>query len=612
MELLWNLLILPLFTAGERLSPLFLQLANMGITASYIILAVFLFRLFLRKAPRLYSYLLWPAALFRLLCPFGLPSPASILGLLALERNQAVLEYIPPDIGMRQIPQVQTGIPALTRAVSRLLPAGTPMYSANPLQIWIPLFTGLWLLGIAAFAFYTLRCERKLKRLTRAARETQPGVYVCGQLAAPFARGIWARGLFGSSFLQARIYLPAHLDDEERLLVLAHERVHLRRRDPLFKGLFFAALLLHWYNPLVWLAFFFMVRDMEMSCDEAVLLQGKPDGAPLPKNRRVTPKDAGRYSEALLRMAAQEAGLSHPSAFGPLAFGESGVSARVKHILRFHDIPRRLRLMLTAACLAVLLTCACNPASFGQDPAERLDLLWENRTPYIGNASNVGNLLGALTVPEGLSITADGMEIKTAPRPYELIIRYLAEDEDQAALQGQTGWVRQNMILLFGLIGNAELITTRVTFEDGTVYSWTFSRAQAMRRLDRSGIGSALPESRDELAGFVSAVEAGGPLRGLCLGMPDNRSSFSACVAKPADESGLLVQVLEADSYLAHEQLVLLALDENMLIFDVEDQPIAAEELEAGDMVHVSYDGCVQELSPSVLPGVYSITKTAP
>lgn len=315
-------------TGAGTLEQLFLQILNMSFGGSVAILLVLLCRLVLARAPKRFSHALWALPLIRLLCPFTLESAASPLPVTA--------DPIPPDLGLMQAPEIHTGLPALNAAVNGSLPAGSPATSANPLQMLIAIGTLLYLLGVLAMVSYGIVAYVRLRRQLAGAMPLEKGLYEAPGMPSAFVLGLF----------RPRIYLPAGLSGEERAHVLAHERAHLRRLDHVTRLLGFAALCLHWFNPLVWLALRLSARDMELSCDERVL------------------REAGRdirasYAGALLRLSTP----GHKLPGAPLAFGESDAGARIKNVLRYR---KPAFLLSLAAALLCLLAAACALVSRAQ------------------------------------------------------------------------------------------------------------------------------------------------------------------------------------------------------------------------------------------------------
>jgi len=314
------------------LESLFIETLNMSLTASVIILAVLLARILLRKAPQIFSYVLWAAVLFRLLCPFSFTSTFSLLGFLQNESAaQGRMTYIPENIGFQMNPAVNLPIPAVNDAVNSSLPAGNPAGSVNPMQIILWLGARLWLLGIVVIVIYSIFSLLRLQKQLKKAVWEKDNIYRIAGMGTPFVCGI----------LHPRIYLPKELDREEPYILL-HEQIHIRRKDHIFRLLSWLALCLHWFNPLVWTAFSFSERDMEMSCDEAVIRENEKD---IKKE----------YSASLLAAA------SGCTSRLPLAFGEKDTKSRIKNILRYQRPARILVGAAAVLCAILAVMLLANP-----------------------------------------------------------------------------------------------------------------------------------------------------------------------------------------------------------------------------------------------------------
>ena len=307
------------------LETVFWTVVNMSITASVAIVLVLAARLLLRRTSKLFSYLLWGLVLFRLLCPLSLPSPVSLLNLLetpAAESGQ--MTYVGPSettlLSLRPAPApVGAARPDGTGAETAARQTPTLCAAASV----------LWLAGAVALAGVQLWRLFRLRRSLRWALPLGERVYLADAIETPFVLGI----------VSPKIYLPSSLGETERAHILAHERQHIRRGDPLWKLLGAAALCLHWINPLVWLAFGLACQDMERSCDEAVLRQSPSD-------------IRAAYAETLLRCSAGAEGT-----FGvPPAFGEREVRGRIAHIMGFR---RQSAIAVAGGILVCLTLTAC-------------------------------------------------------------------------------------------------------------------------------------------------------------------------------------------------------------------------------------------------------------
>lgn len=282
------------------LEPVFLQLLNMSFTASIVIGMVLAVRIILQKVPKVFSYLLWSVVLFRLICPYSFES---IYSLLPTNANP-----ISKDILYMQSPITNTGIGVINHSVNAILPAATPQTSANPLQILLVIFSHIWLLGVAAMLVYSLIALFRLKKELMNATLYRDNIFISSRIHTAFVMGIFS----------PKIYLPSNLNSTERSYILLHEQTHIRRLDHIFKLFSFLALCIHWFNPFVWAAFFLSSKDMEMSCDEAVIKRLGDD----------VKKD---YSASLLTLATGRRIVSGT----PLAFGEGDTKGRIKNVLNY-------------------------------------------------------------------------------------------------------------------------------------------------------------------------------------------------------------------------------------------------------------------------------------
>jgi bla regulator protein BlaR1 len=285
----------------EAFSPnLFVDVVNMSITASYVIVFVLVARLCLKKAPKIFSYSLWSIVLFRLVCPFSFSSALSLLHVAG--GNSGTIQYIPPNIGLMEQPQINTGIKGVDLAINASLPLAPPYASANPMQIVLFILSLIWVTVIVALLFYSVISYLVLKRKVSTAILIEDNIFESETISSPFVLGL----------IKPKIYLPIGLKDTERSYILKHEQAHIRRFDHLTKPFAFLALCVHWFNPLVWISFMLMTKDMEMSCDERVL---KELGTSIKKD----------YSTSLLSLAIDQRMISA----SPLAFGESNIKARI-------------------------------------------------------------------------------------------------------------------------------------------------------------------------------------------------------------------------------------------------------------------------------------------
>lgn len=308
---------------------------NMSITATYTAIAVIFARMMLHKAPKVFSYALWSVVFFRLVCPFSFSAAFSLLGLIyPAPTGSPAMVYLPHDTGMQAAPKIDTGMSTMPAAFNASLPAATPLAGANPMQVWLTIGTLVWLSGIAVLLIYAATSYLRLKKQIRTATLVAANVYETDLIRTPFVCGL----------VKPKIYLPLNLTGREREYILCHERTHIQRLDYLVKPVAFFALALHWFNPVMWLCYALMTKDMEMSCDERVIHQTAGAG--------VTD-----YSGTLLALATRK-NLSGPS---PLAFGESNVKARIKNILKYQKPALWVIAAATAAVIILAVVLTANP-----------------------------------------------------------------------------------------------------------------------------------------------------------------------------------------------------------------------------------------------------------
>lgn len=419
------------------LDVLFTSVIRMSLTASYAILFVLLARLLMKKAPKIFSYALWSVVLFRLLCPFSFESVWSLFPANEPPVLREVLFVPTTPHSSASVPDAASTIPAA--------PTGPAI-----LPDWNTIAGMVWLLGIAVLLIASTVSLIKLRSRLRGAVLYRDNIYLSGQLETAFVIG----------FFRPKIYLPANLSDAEQSFILLHEQTHIKRLDHIVKAVSFLALCLHWFNPLVWLAFTLSGKDMEMSCDEAVI---KQFGNEIKKD----------YSTSLLTLAA---GKRLPGGV-PLAFGEGDTKGRIRHVLDYKKPAFWVVAIAVVALVCVGAGLLANPVkNTVEDPRRQPLLLY--RTQYIGDNAAVGNLVSLLDFPENLQY--DGVELYTSEPPYGLTIYFKTDTETRDSYSGVLNQdpLKQNAVLLFSLIENADTIS--FTLDDGkNPYSESFSREWA-------------------------------------------------------------------------------------------------------------------------------------
>ena len=312
---------------------------NMSVTASVAILFVLLARLLLKRAPKIFSYALWAVVLFRLLCPVSITTGFSLLGLFdapvtETTTHTTAVEYIPQDVVHTPAPEVKLPVPGVNQSVNEALPQGDEQTAADPLEAPVALATLVWLAGIGVLAAYSVVSLLRLRHRLVGAVPLRSNIYLADYIESPFVMGIF----------RPEIYLPSSLSEQEQAYIILHEQHHIRRLDHVIKGVAFLALCIHWFNPLVWVAFILSSKDMEMSCDEAVV-------------KKLGEEIRADYSASLLSLATGRRIIAGT----PLAFGEGDTKSRIKNLLNWKKPKVWITVLAAVVCVAVVAACAANP-----------------------------------------------------------------------------------------------------------------------------------------------------------------------------------------------------------------------------------------------------------
>ncbi len=306
----------------------FLNILNMSITASYIAVAVIIIRLFLRRAPKFITCTLWGLVGLRLIFPFSLESIMSII---------PSATPVPPDIIYSDAPAIQSGIPAVNTVINPVIQENfTPNVSdsVNPLQVVTKVAAVVWIVGIFIMLTYCLVSYIKIRLRVRTAVKSDKNIYLCDSVGSPFILGV----------IKPRIYLPSNITESDKAFVLAHELSHIKRLDHIWKPLGFLLLSVYWFNPVLWVGYILLCRDIELACDERVV-----------KTLDIT--DKKNYSAALLSLSIPRRSI----AACPVAFGEVGVKGRIKSVLNYKKPTFWITLVAVLTCLAVSVTFLTNP-----------------------------------------------------------------------------------------------------------------------------------------------------------------------------------------------------------------------------------------------------------
>ena len=310
------------------MNELFLKIINMSISASWLVLAVLILRFVLKKAPKWINVLLWGIVAIRLICPFSFESPLSLI---------PSAETIPLNIGMDSTPTINSGISAINNAVNPIISqSNTPMAGAsiNPLQITIGIYEYIWIFGMIALALYTAISYWRLHRKVDTAVRYKDNIFQSENVSSPFVFGI----------IKPRIYLPFKMNGQDLEHVVAHEHAHIRRKDHWWKPFGFLLLTIHWFNPLMWMAYVLLCRDIELACDEKVI-------------KELGNEQRGDYTQALVACSVNRRMI----AACPLTFGEVGIKERVKSVMNYKKPALWVIIIAVIVCVGVAVCFLTNP-----------------------------------------------------------------------------------------------------------------------------------------------------------------------------------------------------------------------------------------------------------
>ena len=311
------------------MAAVFLKLLNLSISASWLVLAVLVLRLVSKRSPKWMNVLLWGIVALRLVLPFSIESALSLI--------PSAETVSPVAVQSAPAPTITSGVSVIDNAVNPSLSehfAAVPTASVNPLYVWTEIAGWVWLIGLGAMLLYALASYLRLRRRVSVSLPIQDNIYLCDAISSPFILGV----------VKPHIYLPSGLDEVQRQNVLSHERAHLARRDHWWKPLGFALLAVYWFNPVLWLAYALLCRDIELACDERVI-------------RTMDESAVKTYSTVLLACSMPRKAVITC----PLAFGEVGVKERVKNALHYKKPAFWVVAASVAVCVIVAVCFLTNP-----------------------------------------------------------------------------------------------------------------------------------------------------------------------------------------------------------------------------------------------------------
>ena len=317
------------------MNELFLKILNLSVSASWLILAVLAFRILLKKAPKWVNVLLWGIVAVRLICPFSIESAFSLV---------PSAEVISPTV-LLETPEIHTGIPAVDAAIDPWIQGAAvtvaPEKSISTVKLLIRILAGIWAVGAALLLAYTGVSYWRLRRRVDTAVLWKDSVYQSENVDAPFVLGVF----------RPRIYLPFGMEEQKLFHVVSHEKAHIQRKDHWWKPLGFLLLTVHWMNPLMWVAYVLLCRDIELACDEKVI-------------KKLGSQQRADYTQALVACSINRRRI----AACPLAFGEVGVKERVRSVMNYKKPAFWIILLAVIGCAVIAVCFLTNPVTGVRNP----------------------------------------------------------------------------------------------------------------------------------------------------------------------------------------------------------------------------------------------------
>lgn len=401
------------------MNALFLKTINISISACWLILVILILRIILKKTPKWVSVLLWSIVAIRLLNPFTIESTFSLI---------PSAETIPEKILTGPGFDIQTGIPPVDDRVNNYLGdryfEGVTVPTNNGSNV-LTVLAVIWIIGILLLAAYTVASYRSLRQKVAAGVLYRDNIFQSENVSFPFVLGI----------VRPRIYLPFKMGGQDFQYVVAHEQAHIHRKDHWWKPLGFLLLMVHWFNPLMWLAYVLLCRDIELACDERVI-------------KELNNQQRADYAQVLVSCSVKQSVI----AACPLAFGEVEAKERVKSIMNYKRSAVWITVLSLIGCVLIAACFLTNPEqdSFEDRIVDSFDLE-QYRTDYIGDAPKVSAIAQQLPYPKGY--TYSSIELQTSTEPYELSI-YLS---GRGSVQEKD--FERCEAIAFNLIGNMGIIS---------------------------------------------------------------------------------------------------------------------------------------------------------
>ena len=544
---------------------LFLNLLNMSITASWIVLAVIVLRLILKKAPKWIMGVLWGFVALKLICPFSFESVFSLI---------PSTETVPQEILTSNNPTINSGLNFVNQAINPVISgvfSPNAGESVNPMQLVTFIASIVWIVGIIVMLSYMLISYLHIHKKVREAVKTDNGYWICDHISSPFILGVF----------RPKIYFPSAMDEADRSYVLAHEKAHLKRKDYLWKPIGFLLLTIYWFNPILWIAYILLCRDIELACDEKVIEQM---GIGIKK----------QYSDALINCSVPR----RMVAACPIAFGEVAVKERVKNVLNYKKPAFWIIIVAVIACAVAAVCLLTSPISTKID--DTLAIFLDN----IIVSQNSGDKTGDNFITEDYKIL--GAKKSGTETTIYLWVLYQEWTFDGELKEDSGSHIPT--VITVNKKGNTdgdsyELVEYWIP-RDGSYYAEDI-KAKFPITLWSRALDSSWCIEEQQASCLKSAQEYYGISTSTVGGVDEptdvitqSMSTFDATVLEINDKS-ILVQPVEGSDELKSSDKISLSLYES----DLGD----LSEMKVGDKVRITYDGNIAETYPAQIFTVYAV-----
>lgn len=492
----------------ETLAFIFGEVLRISWLGTLIILIVLVLRFPMKHLPKRFAYILWSAVWLRLFIPVAIPSHFSLLGATSrfMDSVRGSGNALPQYIGSSgatwplNVPFDRQELDNTLLQFSSLQPQDT-INSADPIQVFYALGAAIWFLGAVLLMVYSVSTSMTTARQLATATRINGNVFESERVDSPFIFGVF----------KPRIYVPLGVSPDALRNIVAHENVHLKSRDHLIKPFIYLVSVIHWFNPLVWLAFHLTSKDMEMACDEQVI-------------RHFSKEGRSAYSQTLLGFSTPRHAFLH----SPLSFGESSIKTRIINILQYKRQPLWMYAVCGILVTGLVFSLITTPQrasgdngntipSFALEGYAIMDLQ-ANYTPYVGDNSKVIALTDCVPYPEG---TRRGMvSLHTAQEPYGMTVDLIMREETLKHFDDK-GQLLRNAALMMAFIDNLDYLEYRLTTEDlrNTTYSGlSYDVYPVNRKSIEKMIGQRLSSFNKDETGILNILRL----------VDENRSSYQA------------------------------------------------------------------------------------